>query len=345
MPPGFDPRQDEGFEVVVSPPGQRAPEGVSYTPATDEVHGLGESPPIQRTNYTIVPAGKQKSEVPPGTPSAFPMPNLSLPPGGPGSPPGAGGPGLPPGPGGPGPLGRTPPPTPPLNLGGASPPPPGLGGPPTGWSPTPTDASAADGDGSTRGGRTGLRSIRRPWADGPFALAALVPPNPVGAGQDVGVGAALPTGGAPARQGDFFPVQGYTGQVDPHGAYTGGSDIFADEGTPVVAMRGGTVVSVTRDAGRGEASPGGNSVLIRGDDGNQYYYAHLRNAPLVSQGARIPAGTQLGEVGTSGNAASRGTRPHLHSGPGDEPPTVPYAIPSPWAPGCHAPRPVRAHRW
>jgi hypothetical protein len=84
MPPGFDPRQDEGFEVVVSPPGQRAPEGVSYTPATDEVHGLGESPPIQRTNYTIVPAGKQKSEVPPGTPSAFPMPNLSPPPGGPG---------------------------------------------------------------------------------------------------------------------------------------------------------------------------------------------------------------------------------------------------------------------
>src|SRR3954469_13407601 len=137
MPPGFDPRQDEGFEGVVSPPGQRAPEGVSYTPATDEVHGLGESPPIQRTNYTIVPAGKQKSEVPPGTPSAFPMPNLSPPPGGPGSPPGAGGPGLPPGPGGPGPPVRTPPPTPPLNLGGASPPPPGLSGLPTGGSPPP----------------------------------------------------------------------------------------------------------------------------------------------------------------------------------------------------------------
>lgn len=111
-----------------------------------------------------------------------------------------------------------------------------------------------------------------------------------------------------APGGYLFPVQGYQGQISAHhGSVRGGSDIMAPEGTPVVAMRGGTVLSIGSDG------PGGNNVLIQGDDGNQYYYAHFRDAPLV-RGGRVETGTPLGFVGRTGNAA--GTPPHLHIGIG-----------------------------
>ncbi len=111
--------------------------------------------------------------------------------------------------------------------------------------------------------------------------------------------------------GTAFPVVGYQGQVDlHHGSSHGGADLMAPRGTPVVAMRGGTVESV------GSSGAGGNSVQIKGEDGLTYYYAHLDQAPSVSQGQKIQTGTQIGVVGDSGNAKGTGTHLHLGIGQG-----------------------------
>lgn len=112
-----------------------------------------------------------------------------------------------------------------------------------------------------------------------------------------------------AAQRYVFPVQGYKGKVDlHHGKSSGGSDIFAPEGTPVASMGSGVVTSV------GTGGLGGNAVTILGDDGRSYYYAHMRDAPSVREGQRLNPGAPLGVVGTTGNAA--GTPPHLHIGIG-----------------------------
>lgn len=133
------------------------------------------------------------------------------------------------------------------------------------------------------------------------------------------VGISLDSGGAAApataqrRSPYVFPVAGYRGKVENHwGEVHGGSDIFATEGTPVMAMRGGRVVS----AGFGSVggSVGGNNVTIQGDDGLTYYYAHMKDAPSVKAGDVVGAGQQIGAVGRTGNADKTG--PHLHIGIG-----------------------------
>jgi soluble lytic murein transglycosylase-like protein len=110
--------------------------------------------------------------------------------------------------------------------------------------------------------------------------------------------------------GDVFPVVGYAGQVADHwGSVKGGSDIMAPRGTPVVAMRGGKVLE------SGWNDVGGNSVLIQGDDGNQYYYAHFDGAPTVKVGDNVPAGVPLGVVGNTGDAQGGPTHLHIGIGP------------------------------
>ncbi|HEY1064377.1 MAG TPA: phage tail tip lysozyme [Candidatus Saccharimonadales bacterium] len=87
------------------------------------------------------------------------------------------------------------------------------------------------------------------------------------------------------------------------------SDIFAPTGTPVVATRGGQVVSA-KDTATSPSSVG-TRVTIKGDDGWLYYYAHMGSRTLeVREGQKIKAGDPIGKVGTSENAV--GTDPHLH---------------------------------
>jgi murein DD-endopeptidase MepM/ murein hydrolase activator NlpD len=133
-----------------------------------------------------------------------------------------------------------------------------------------------------------------------------------GAGVDVGApaaGAAQPQQSQASAPSYIFPVKDYQGKVELHwGEHKGATDIFAKPGTPVLAMRGGAVVSA------GYSDVGGNNVTIQGDDGNVYYYAHLIDAPLVRQGQQVQAGMPLGGVGDTGNA--KGTGAHLHIGIG-----------------------------
>lgn len=94
-----------------------------------------------------------------------------------------------------------------------------------------------------------------------------------------------------------------------------GVDIAAPTGTPVPALRGGTVVysadaRTDPNAGRYWARGGGNVVVIEWGGGRyRDQYAHLHQRRLGA-GSRIAAGMIVGTVGATGNA----TGPHLHFG-------------------------------
>jgi murein DD-endopeptidase MepM/ murein hydrolase activator NlpD len=95
---------------------------------------------------------------------------------------------------------------------------------------------------------------------------------------------------------DDFGVLGRTGK--PHQ----GIDIFAGEGTPVLAVDDGQV--------RFALDPlGGNAFYLVAGDGTTYYGAHLSG--YVGGAPRaVLAGDVLGYVGHTGNA--QGTPSHLH---------------------------------
>ena len=111
-----------------------------------------------------------------------------------------------------------------------------------------------------------------------------------------------------------FPLPGFTGTFTNHGGpqFTGGSDIFAPVGTPIVSIVSGKVNFISTQATA--STSGGNAVQILGDDGLTYYYAHMKDLPLVKMGDRVKAGQSLGSVGNTGNA--KNTASHLHIGIG-----------------------------
>ena len=82
-----------------------------------------------------------------------------------------------------------------------------------------------------------------------------------------------------------------------------GSDVFAPYGSPVYAVTAGVITRT------GSGGLGGITLYLRGDNGDEYYYAH-NSANLVGSGRRVSAGEVIARVGDSGNA--RGRSPHVH---------------------------------
>jgi murein DD-endopeptidase MepM/ murein hydrolase activator NlpD len=78
-------------------------------------------------------------------------------------------------------------------------------------------------------------------------------------------------------------------------------DIRNPMGMPVHASDSGTVVAVWSN------NRGGSQILIIGDDGSEYGYAHT--GPLVLVGERVKEG-QI--IGYSNNTGQGITAPHLH---------------------------------
>jgi murein DD-endopeptidase MepM/ murein hydrolase activator NlpD len=111
---------------------------------------------------------------------------------------------------------------------------------------------------------------------------------------------------AVARYG-IFPVAGPVNYIDSWdfarsgGRRHKGTDIMAKAGTPVVAVKDGTVMSK-------RSGLGGLTIWLTSADGTRYYYAHLQSVKVGS--GSVQAGDVIGYVGSSGNASA--SAPHLH---------------------------------
>jgi murein DD-endopeptidase MepM/ murein hydrolase activator NlpD len=115
-------------------------------------------------------------------------------------------------------------------------------------------------------------------------------------------GYVFPVAG-PVQFGDSFGYPRLVGTGQQH--WHEGCDVMSPMGTPLVAAEDGIVTKV------GENSLGGLSLKITGTSGYWHYYAHLSAfAPGLVQGQPIKAGTLVGFVGNTGDAAGGPT--HLH---------------------------------
>jgi murein DD-endopeptidase MepM/ murein hydrolase activator NlpD len=99
----------------------------------------------------------------------------------------------------------------------------------------------------------------------------------------------------------FYARGPYAWKPDGVGRHTG-QDFAADGGTPVVAVRNGTIAW-----SNGKGGAYGQWIGLRADNGHIYTYCHLSERQ-VRAGQKVGAGKQLGKVGSTGNA----TGPHLH---------------------------------
>jgi murein DD-endopeptidase MepM/ murein hydrolase activator NlpD len=113
--------------------------------------------------------------------------------------------------------------------------------------------------------------------------------------------------------GYVFPVYGTASFGDSFGAprpnipggWHHGEDIFAAEGTPLLAVADGTLHTI------GFTKIGGYRLWLRDTEGNEFYYAHLSAySPLAVEGRTVEAGDVIGFVGDTGDA--EGGSPHLH---------------------------------
>ncbi len=102
-----------------------------------------------------------------------------------------------------------------------------------------------------------------------------------------------------------------------------GTDIFAPYGAPAYAVTDGVVTRTS------SSTNGGLGLYLRGNDGNEYYYAHMSRF-TSSPGQRVSAGQEVAKVGDTGNA--RGTSPHIHFEihPGGGYPVNPYPYVARW---------------
>src|SRR4029077_7073236 len=125
------------------------------------------------------------------------------------------------------------------------------------------------------------------------AAAKGTPPGAHGQATMMQVAAPFPLAGSASYRDDWGEPR-----TTPCPHLHQGNDIFANFGTPFVAPEGGVV------ARYGFESVGGNSAYFMGDDGYGLYGAHLQGfAPGLRIGSHVDAGTLLGFVGNTGDAA------------------------------------------
>lgn len=95
-----------------------------------------------------------------------------------------------------------------------------------------------------------------------------------------------------------------------------GTDVFADRGTPVVAVADGTVKEVDRvdryRPGTSAGDLGGLWVSYWTAPGEYWYFSHLGTvAEGLQPGDRVAAGDVIGTIGNSGNARTTPTHTHV----------------------------------
>jgi murein DD-endopeptidase MepM/ murein hydrolase activator NlpD len=156
---------------------------------------------------------------------------------------------------------------------------------------------------------------------------------------------SLPRADAPVRAkaggatgslaGYTFPVLGRANYTDSWGAArasTGvphqGTDIFAAEGTPVVAVADGVLDRV------GWNTIGGYRFWLFDRYGNSFYNAHLSAfSPLAVDGAFVRKGDVIGFVGHTGDAQFTPSHLHFEIHPGNGDATNPFRFLNKWRHG------------
>jgi len=96
-----------------------------------------------------------------------------------------------------------------------------------------------------------------------------------------------------------------------------GIDLMSPFGTPVYAAQSGRFEQNYNPLG-------GNSALFYGPNGDYTYYAHMSSYAGVPNGATVSAGTMIGHVGNTGDAAGGPTHLHFEYHPGGGSAVDPY---------------------
>jgi murein DD-endopeptidase MepM/ murein hydrolase activator NlpD len=123
----------------------------------------------------------------------------------------------------------------------------------------------------------------------------------IGGGMSGGRGMVIPLDACPAAGGRSFTNS--WGAPRSGGRRHKGTDVMAAYGSPAAAVVSGRI---SRWSSGGKA---GTSIYLFGDDGNEYFYAHMsRN--VASPGSRVQHGQIISYVGDTGNA--RGGAAHIH---------------------------------
>ncbi|MEA2409971.1 MAG: peptidoglycan LD-endopeptidase LytH [Thermoleophilaceae bacterium] len=133
-------------------------------------------------------------------------------------------------------------------------------------------------------------------------------------------------------KGFVFPVYGKHNFTDTFGAFradTGfheGNDIFADAGTPLVAVCDGSLNRV------GTLPISGNRLWVKcSKTGDGFFYAHLSAfATDTRSGEKVTAGQVIGFVGSTGDAEQTPPHCHFEVHPGNGPAVDPYPFLRAW---------------
>jgi murein DD-endopeptidase MepM/ murein hydrolase activator NlpD len=173
--------------------------------------------------------------------------------------------------------------------------------PPSDKTPTPADAGPAGIEAPPPGGFT------------------LTPPiDPARQQQLVGPSYVFPVAGGAQYGHDFGNFRADT-------IFHQGSDLFAPEGSPLVAVQAGILHNV------GWNRLGGWRLWIEDVSHNWFYYAHLSAyAPIAVEGAHVNAGDVVGFMGHTGDAVGGPSHLHFEIHPGGQWSVPPYDYLQAW---------------
>jgi len=153
------------------------------------------------------------------------------------------------------------------------------------------------------------------------AAKARAAKTPAGAAKSSPAPAAAKPTGQIATGPWVCPVQGPHSFSDDYGMPRNGgrshqgNDILSPRGTPVVANVAGSVQQHPNGLG-------GLAYFLEGDDGHEYYGAHLDSFSGAT--GHVAIGTVIGYVGNTGDAAGGPTHLHFEIHPTGHTPTDPY---------------------
>ncbi len=160
-----------------------------------------------------------------------------------------------------------------------------------------------------------LQAAARPASP---AASAARPPGSVSPATAAATPAA--TTGSVAGGDWVCPVQGPHAFSNDWGASRGGGS--RHQGTDILSPRGTTVVAnVSGTVRRNDNRLGGISYYLNGDNGDEFYGAHLDS---ITTTGRVSAGTAIGTVGDTGDAKGGPTHLHFEIHPGGGAAVNPY---------------------